>query len=336
MLFVRILRRQAIPALCGLSLLPLAPCAAAPANAAGKYPARPVTLVVGYAAGGSTDKLARLLARYMEDDLGQPVVVESRPGAAGNVGALAVAQAMPDGYALFMATVSSHAINPSLRPKATSGFDALASFEHVALVARYPLLVATTPASGMKTPEQMLAFLRAHPDKAFFSSAGAGSAGHLSGELIRLMAKVPLTHVPYKGGGPAMVGAMSGEVSLIIDPIPAMVPVVKSGRLVAIAVTSARRSPALPGVPSLGERAVPGFDVSSWAGIVAPAKTPRDVIDRLEASVAHALADPRLRAALVADGAQPSYLPGNGFRAFNEAERRRWGEVIRRAEVRLD
>ena len=133
-----------------------------------------------------------------------------------------------------------------------------------------------------------------------------------------------------------MVGAISGEVSLIIDPIPAMVPVVKSGRLVAIAVTSARRSPALPGVPSLGERAVPGFDVSSWAGIVAPAKTPRDVIGRLEASVAHALGDPRLRAALVADGAQPSYLPGNGFRAFNEAERRRWGEVIRRAEVRLE
>jgi len=322
-------RRKTFAALAAVAATALA--APLPGLAQGKYPNRPITLVVGYSPGGSTDKLARLLAQSMQDDLGQSVVVENRPGAAGNMGAQVVAQANPDGYTLFMATVSSHAINPWLYPK--SGLDAIQGFEHVALVARYPLLLAAAPGSGVKTPEQALGFMRAHPDKAFFSSAGVGSAGHLSGELVRLTAKVPMTHVAYKGGGPAMLGVMSGEVAVMIDPIPAMIPQVKSGKLTAIAITSSQRSPALPDVPTLNEHAIPGFDVTSWAGLVAPAKTPPDVVQRLEASVARALESPRFKAMLTADGARPSYLPGDKFRAFNEAERQRWGDVVKRAKI---
>lgn len=304
---------------------------AASAHAQSKYPSRPISLVVGYAAGGSTDKLARLVAQAMQDDLGQSVVVENRPGAAGNLGASAVALANPDGYTLFMATVSSHAINPWLYPK--SGVDPLKSFEHVALVARYPLLMAATPNSGIKTPDEALTFLRNNPSGAFYSSAGVGSAGHLSGELFKLMGKVSMTHVAYKGGGPAMMGAMSGEVSIMFDPIPAMLPQVKAGKLTAIAVTSNLRSSALPDVPSLNEQALPGFDVTSWAGIVAPAKTAPEILQRLRASVARALDTPRVKATLQADGAQVSFLPGEQFRVFNQAEISRWGEVIRNAKI---
>jgi tripartite-type tricarboxylate transporter receptor subunit TctC len=304
------------------------------AQAQGGYPARPISLVVGFSAGGSTDKLARLLAREMQDALGQQVVVENRPGAAGNIAAQYVAQAAPDGYTLFMATLSSQAINPWIYTKI--GFDPVKSFVPVALVARYPLVVAVNPALPAQTSAELLAYMRANPGKVFFSSAGSGSPGHLSGELVKSMAKVDMTHVAYKGGGPAMLAAMGGEVTMTIETIPAMIPHVKSGKLKGVAVTSGQRSSALPQLPTLSESGLAGFDVTSWAGIVAPARTPPDVMEKLQGAVGKALATPKLRSAMEADGALPSYLPGKPFQDFIAAELKRWGDVVRTANVKAD
>lgn len=317
-----------------LTLFGLAATVCCGAQAQGGYPARPVSLVVGFAAGGSTDKLARLLAREMQDALGQQVVVENRPGAAGNIAAQYVAQAAPDGYTLFMATLSSQAINPWIYTK--PGFDPLKSFEPVALVARYPLVVAVNPAVPTQTSAELLAYIRANPGKVFFSSAGSGSPGHLSGELVKSQAKVDLTHVAYKGGGPAMLAAMGGEVTMTIETIPAMIPHVKSGKLKGLAVTSAQRSPALPQLPTLAESGLAGFEVTSWAGIVAPARTPVDVLAKLQAAVGKALAVPKLKSAMEADGALPSFMPGRQFQEFTAGELKRWGEVVRGAGVKAE
>lgn len=304
------------------------------AHAESGYPARPISLVVGFAAGGSTDKLARLLAQGMQDALGKQVVVENRPGAAGNVAAQYVAQATADGYTLFMATLSSQAINPWIYPNA--GFDPLKRFEPVALVARYPLVVAVNPALPTPTSAELLAYTRANPGKVFFSSAGAGSPGHLSGELVKSMARVDMTHVAYKGGGPAMLAAMGGEVTMTIETIPAMIPHIKSGKLKGLAVTSSQRSPALPQLPTLAESGLAGFEVTSWAGVVAPARTPADVLEKLQAAVRKAMASPKLASAMEADGALPSYLPGNAFQDFMAAESKRWGDVVRAASIKVE
>ncbi len=317
-----------------LTLIGLAATTCCTAYAQGGYPARPVSLVVGFAAGGSTDKLARSLAREMQEALGQQVVVENRPGAAGNIAAQYVAQAAPDGYTLFMATLSSQAINPWIYAK--PGFDPLKSFEPVALVARYPLVVAVNPAMPTQTSAELLAYMRANPGKVFFSSAGSGSPGHLSGELVKSQAKVDMTHVAYKGGGPAMLAAMGGEVTLTIETIPAMIPHVKSGKLKGLAVTSGQRSAALPQLPTLAESGLARFEVTSWAGIVAPAKTPPNVLEKLQAAVGKALAAPRLKSAMEADGALPSYMPGKQLQVFTAAELKRWGEVVRGANVKAD
>ncbi|GLC91526.1 MFS transporter [Cupriavidus sp. TA19] len=328
-------KRQPFRRLCTtLAIFGVAATACCAAYAQGGYPARPVSLVVGFAAGGSTDKLARLLAREMQDALGQQVVVENRPGAAGNIAAQYVAQAAPDGYTLFMATLSSQAINPWIYPKLA--FDPIKSFEPVALVARYPLVVAVNPALPAQTSAELLAYMRANPGKVFFSSAGSGSPGHLSGELVKSMGKVDLTHVAYKGGGPAMLAAMGGEVTMTIETIPAMIPHVKSGKLKGLAVTSGQRSPALPQLPTLSEAGLAGFEVTSWAGIVAPAKTSPDVLEKLQAAVGKALAQPKLKSAMEADGALPSYMPGKQFQDFTAAELKRWGEVVRSANVKAE
>ncbi|TMS59775.1 tripartite tricarboxylate transporter substrate binding protein [Imbroritus primus] len=315
-----------------LALLAVSVCGTAVAQA--KYPSRPVNLVVGFAAGGSTDKLARLLAHEMQDALGQQVVIDNKPGAAGNIAAQYVAQSAPDGYTLFMATLSSQAVNPWIYSK--PGFDPARSFEPVALVARYPLVMALAPSTPQKSPADVIAYARANPGKVFFSSAGAGSPGHLSGELVKSMGNVSMTHVAYKGGGPAMLAAMSGEVTMTIETIPAMIPHVKSGKLKGLAVTSTERSSALPDLPTLAEAGLPGFDVTSWAGIVAPAKTPPAVLATLQAALAKSLESPKIRAAMAADGAQPSFLPGKQFGDFMATELKRWGEVVKTASVKVE
>ncbi len=298
------------------------------------WPGKPVTIVVGFAPGGSTDKLARLLGQAMQEHLGQQVIIDNKPGAAGNVAAQAVAASAPNGYTLFMTTLSSAAVNPWIYPNAR--LDPIKSYEPVALVARYPLVMAVNPGLNLKTTADVIRYLREKKDAVSFSSAGTGSPAHLAGELINAALGTKMMHVPYKGGGPAMLAAMSGEVALTIETSPAMIPHVKSGKLTGIAVSSATRSRALPDLPTLAESGVPGFEVTSWAGLVAPAGTPAEVLEKLQNAIVRAMDNPKLQAALDADGAAASYLPGEKFRAFNESELKRWGEVVRSAKVRAE
>ncbi|MCA0242877.1 MAG: tripartite tricarboxylate transporter substrate binding protein [Proteobacteria bacterium] len=296
------------------------------------YPSRPVTLQVGYGAGGTTDKVARLVALAMKETLGQSVVVENRPGAGGNLAAAAVAKSPPDGYTLYMATVSSHAIGPAMYQ--SLGFTPLGSFEPVALVAQYPLLVMASADFPAKTAAASLAYLKANPGKVFFGSAGVGSAGHLTGELLAARIGTTMNHVAYKGGSAASIAAMGGEISLMIDPLPGLLGNVRSGRLLPLAVSSSRRSTALPDVPTLAESGLAGFETNSWAGIVAPAGTPAAVVAKLQRAIDAALKSPAVAASLSADGVELTYLPGEPFRQFMASEMQRWGQVVKANRIK--
>lgn len=325
---LRIAGRRRLAALLGV-LLVMAPAGWLHAET---FPSRPVTLVVGYPPGGSTDKLARLLAQAMQERLGQQVIIDNRAGAAGNVAAQYVAQAQPNGYTLYMATLSSQAINPWLYENV--GFDPLKDLAPVAFVAAYPLVLAMAPSLPPTSVADALGYIRQNSGKVFFASAGTGSPGHLSGELFKSSGKVSMTHVPYKGGAPAMFAVMSGEATLAIETIPAMVPFIKGGKLKGLAVTSAKRSSALPQLPTLAESGMEGFDLTSWAGIVAPARTPPAVLHKLEEATLGALRDPKLQAALAADGAEVRLMPAEEFRKFQEREQAKWKEIVRLAELR--
>lgn len=298
------------------------------------YPTRPVRVVVGFAAGGSTDKLARLLAQRLSDELGQSVVVENRPGAAGNIAAEAVAGAAPDGYTLFMATLSSQAINPHLYQKLN--FDPLASFAPIMLVAKYPLLLVVPPQLGIGSVSELVAFARANPGKVFYASSGNGSPAHLAGEIFKNLTATDVRHVPYRGGAPAMMSLMSGETQFGFETIPSAIGHARSGKLRGLAVTSDSRSSAAPDLPTMQQAGIEHFVVTSWAGLVAPAGTPRAVIDRLTAATQATISARSIQEALSLDGAQPGSGDGAAFGQFMQSELKTWGEVVRRADARVE
>lgn len=308
--------------------------AAAGAWAQQAFPSEPVKIVVGFAAGGSTDKLARVLAQRMGEVLGQSVVVENRPGAAGNLAAEIVATAAPDGYTLFMATLSSQAINPHLYPKLK--FDPVKSFEPVALVAKYPLLLVVPPQLQLNSVQDLVAYAKANGGKTFFASSGNGSPAHLAGEIFRLSTGTNIQHVPYKGGGPAMLALMSNEAQFGFETIPSAIGHARSGKLKGLAVTSDKRSTAAPELPTMAETGVKNFSVTSWAGLLAPAGTPRDVLARLSQATAASIASPGVNAALVADGAEPGSGSSGDFGRFMAEEYQAWGNVVRAANVKVD
>ncbi|GAP33892.1 tripartite tricarboxylate transporter substrate binding protein [Piscinibacter sakaiensis] len=318
------------------TLFALACVAACLAGAAGAqtYPTKPIRMVVGFAPGGSTDKLARVLSQAMSEILGQTVTVDNRPGAAGNIAAEAVATAPADGYTVFMATVSSQAINPHLYPN--TRFHPLDSFEPVMLVAKYPLVLMVPPGSPVDGVPGFVDFARRQSGKLYFSSAGTGSPGHLAGEIFKQDVKVEATHVPYKGGGPAMLAVMADEVQFAFETIPSAISLVRSGKLKGIAVTSDRRSSAAPDLPTMQEGGVKGISVTSWAGLVAPARTPRPVLDRLGEATRLALQKPGVRSALAADGAEPGGGTAAEFARFMASELRSWGQVVKNAGTKLD
>lgn len=299
---------------------------------AADYPVKPITLVVGFPPGGSTDKLARILAQAMQRSLGQQVVVDNRAGAAGNIAAQYVAQSPPNGYTLFMATLSSQAINPWIYDN--TRFDPINDFTPVALVAAYPLVMVVAPNFPANSVREALKYIAENPGKIFFASAGQGSPGHLSGELLKTAGKLSMTHVPYKGGAQAMVAVMSGEAAVAIETIPAMVPLINSGRLKGLAVTSSERSAALPNLPTLAESGLTGFNLTSWSGVVVPARTPPQIRQKLEQAIASALRDPVVRSALHADGAEVRFVSGDDFRRFQERESAKWKGIVRLAELR--
>ncbi|MES2188087.1 MAG: tripartite tricarboxylate transporter substrate binding protein [Pseudomonadota bacterium] len=298
------------------------------------FPNKPIRMVVGFAPGGSTDKLARVLAQAMGEILGQSVVVDNRPGAAGNLAAELVATAPPDGYTLFMATLSSQAINPHLYSNLR--FHPLNSFESIALVAKYPLLLMVGPNVPVNNLQGFLDYTRSHSGKLYFSSAGNGSPGHLAGEIYKADVHVDATHVPYKGGSPAMLAVMADEVQFAFETIPSAIGLVRSGKLKGIAVTSDRRSSAAPELPTMREGGVTDFSVTSWAGLVAPAKTPKPVLARLAEATQKAMQQAGVRSALAADGAEAGGGTPAEFAQFMASELKSWGQVVRASGTKVE
>ena len=311
------------------------------ARAQGAWPNKPVRIVVPFAAGGTTDILARALAPELQRVFGQPFVVDNKPGAGGNSGAAEVAKAAGDGYTLLMGTVGTHAINPSLYPKMP--YDHVKDFVPVTLVAGVPNVLVLNPASAQKysvnSVADLVKALKANPGRLNMASSGNGTSIHLAGELFKSMTGTFMLHLPYRGSGPALIDLMAGNVDLMFDNLPSALPHIKNGRLKALAVTSAARSGALPEVPTVEEVGGPllkGYDASSWFGLLAPAGTPADVVSRVQQETAKALATPAMKERLLAQGAIPSGMTAAEFVRFIDAETRKWAKVVKASGAKID
>ena len=315
-------------------LAALAVMAPAWAQAATAYPSKPIRLLVGFPPGGSTDILSRQVGVRLAESLGQQVVIDNRAGAAGNLASELVARGNPDGYTLLMATVSSHGINPGLYKKVP--YDPVSDFAPVTLIASYPLILAVNPAVPVKNVKELIALAKGKPGALRFGSSGNGSPGHLSGEIFKNMAGIDIVHVPYKGGAPSTLAVLSGEVQITFATLPGAMPHIKSGKLNGPAVTTAKRSPALPEVPTIAESGLPGFDISSWAGLMAPAGTPKSVVLMLNAATVKALASHDMRERLAGEGAEPVGNTPEQFAAFVKAELAKWAQAIKQAGAQID
>ena len=305
------------------------PCAALAAfatlaHAQTPYPTKPIRIVVPFPAGGTTDILARAVAQRLTETLGQPVVVDNRPGAGGNIGAELVAKAAPDGYTLLMGTVGTHAINASLYAKMP--YDHVRDFAPVILVAGVPNVLVINPALPVNSVQELIAYGKANPGKLNFASSGNGTSIHLSAELFKTMTGVQMAHVPYKGSAPALVDLMGGQVQLMFDNLPSALPQIKAGKLKALAVTSAQRSSALPDVPTVIESGLPGFEASSWFGLLAPAGTPKDIIAKLNGEVAKWLATPGSQGKAGRAGRDPGRPVARRFHAAHRGGNREVAE----------
>lgn len=299
----------------------------------GAWPTKPIRLVVGYAAGGATDQIARLVAARLSDALAQQVVVDNRAGANSNLGAEAVARSPADGHTLYVYTVAN-TINASLY--ARLGYDPLKDFEPIGLMAKIPNILVVHPSLPITSVTDYQRFARSFRDGVTFASAGSGSSIHLSGELFKMEAKVPMLHVPYRGSAPAVNDLLGGLVHSMFDNAPSALPHVKAGKLRALAVTSAQRLPQLPDVPTLAESGFPGFDVQSWFGLAAPAATPRPVIQRLNAELQKVLAQSEVRTRLHEMAATPQPSSPEQMRKFAADEVQRWRQVVKAAAVTVD
>ncbi len=297
------------------------------------YPARPIRLVVTYPAGGGADLMARLVAPRMGEALGQPVVVENKGGASGQIGAGEVARAAPDGYTL-MLDASSFAVNPSLYSRLP--YDSAKAFTPVAVLARFPNVLVVTPTFAARDVAELMALARAKPGSVAFASSGNGSAQHLAGELFRQKAALDLTHVPYKGGAPALNDVIGGQVPLFFANMASSLPHVKAGRLRALAITGGKRSAALPEAPTMAEAGVPGFEVYEWNAIFAPAGTPAAVIAKLAAAIEKAVNSPDFQERVSALGGElTGYGPIEAER-FIRQQAELWGAVVRAGNVKVE
>jgi tripartite-type tricarboxylate transporter receptor subunit TctC len=324
--------RHFLSCLLGASTLALA--ALAPAQAPAAYPTKPIRLVVPFPPGGATDILAREVAKHLTDAWGQSVVVDNRPGAGGNIGSELVAKAAPDGYTLEMGTVGTHAINSSLYSKMP--YDHIKDFVPVILVAGVPNVLEVNPALPVNSVQELIAYAKANPNKLNFASSGAGTSIHLSGELFKVMAGVQMTHVPYKGSAPALADLIGGQVQLMFDNLPPSLPQIKAGKLRALAVTSATRAPALPDVPTVAEAGLPGFEASSWFGVLAPAGTPPAIVTKLNAEIAKWLTSPEAKEKLASVGANIAGGTPEDFARHIQAETSKWAKVVKESGAKVD
>jgi tripartite-type tricarboxylate transporter receptor subunit TctC len=311
-------------------------CAAAWSQSA-PYPSRPIRLIVGYPAGGASDVAARIVGQKLSERMGQPVVVENRPGSAGNIGADAVAKAAPDGYTLLLGTISL-SVNPSLYPKMS--YDPVKDLSAVAMISSTPFLLLVNPKTPYMSTRDLLDAARGNSSiKAGginYATAGNGSGSHLFIELLASTANIKLTHVPYKGAAPAMNDVLGNQVGLIFDNIITALPLVKTGKLRALGVSTRQLSKVAPDIPTLDEGGVSGFDATAWFGLFAPAGTPREIVSRLSREVAEAVKDPVVNEKLLQLGAEPMSSTPTAFSAFFKGEVAKWAQVVRTAKVQID
>ena len=308
-------------------------CCACAAHAQGQYPVRPIRIIVAYTPAGTTDILARALGQKFTEAWKQPVIVDNRPGANGNIGTEVAAKAPADGYTLLMATAGTHGVNPGLYPKLP--YDAVKDFAPISLTALVPNILVVNNALPVKNVQELIAYAKKNPGKLSFGSPGIGSTGHLSAELFKALAGIDMVHVAYKGSAPTLQDLMGGQVQVVIDNIPPYLPHVKAGKIRALAVTPAKRSPAAPELPTMAEAGVKGYDAASWFGLLAPAGTPADIVGQLSEETRRILNMPDVREKLLALGAQPAGSTPEEFARFIDAEIAKWNRVIRSANVTL-
>jgi tripartite-type tricarboxylate transporter receptor subunit TctC len=291
--------------------------------------------VVPYAAGGPVDLSARVIAPKLQQALGQPVVVENKPGAGGNIGADFVAKSAPDGYTLVVGAIATHAINPALYAKLA--YDPVRDFRHVALLVQVPNVLVVNNDVPARSVAELIRLAKAKPGSLDFASGSTGSTGHLAGELFKQLTGTYMVHIPYKGSAPAVADLLAGRVHLMFDNLASALPNIQAGKLRALAVTTVRRSSFLPELPTLDESGLKGFDMTTWWGLMAPAKTPQPVVDRLAAEAARALAAPDLAERWRAMGSEPPSVrtPGE-FTAFVERERKLYAELVKRSGATAD
>jgi len=299
-------------------------------HAADTYPSRPIRMIVAYPPGGGTDQVGRVMAEQLTVTLGQNVVVDNRGGATGNIGTELAARALPDGYTLLMGNVAPNAVNVSLFKKLP--FDPVKDFSPVSLVAITPNILVAHPSIPVKSIKELIAYAKAKPGTLNFPSAGVGSSSHLAGELLKSLAGISMVHVPFKGGGPALVAVIAGEVQIMFATMPAAMPHVKSGKVKPVAVTTAKRSKAMPDLPTIAESGVKGYDASTWYGLLAPSRTPPAIVTRLHGDTVKILAGPT-RQRLEAQGFEPDGGTPAEFASYIKSEITKWAKVIKDAGI---
>ncbi|HQY28038.1 MAG TPA: tripartite tricarboxylate transporter substrate binding protein [Burkholderiaceae bacterium] len=314
----------------GAAMLPVMPGAFAQQG----WPSKPIRFVVPFPAGGTTDILGRIVAAELNKAWGAQTVVENRGGAGGNIGAEAVARSAPDGYTMLVCTVGTHGINKSLYSKLP--FDPVKDFTPVTLLALVPNVIVVHPSVKAGTVKELIALLKANPGKLDYASSGNGTSIHLSAELFKSMTGTYMTHIPYRGSAPAIADLLAGQVQLMFDNLPSAMPHIRAGKLRALAVTSAKRAAALPDVPTVAEAGVPGYEASSWFGLVAPAGTPKEIAEKTQQAIAKAWTTPEVREKLLGQGADPVANSPGEFAKYIDAEIAKWARVVKASGARID
>ena len=297
------------------------------------YPAKPIRMVVPWPPGGTTDILGRVLGQKLSESFGQPVVIDNRGGAAGNIGSEAAAKSPPDGYTLLLGTMSTHAMNQFLYSKMT--YDPVNDVAPISLVANVATVLVVHPSLPVSNIKDLVVLAKANPGKLNFASGGVGSFNQLCAELLKLTAKIDIVHVPYKGGGPAVTDLLGGQVEMLFTGAPVTMPHIKAGKLKVIAVTDSKRAAALPEVPTIGE-ALPGYEFNNWYGVMAPAGTARPIVDKLNAETARILALPDVREKFTSLGADPTPSTPDKFGSVLKSDADKWGKIIKLTGARAD
>jgi len=305
----------------------------AAANAAA-YPDKPIRMLVGFAAGGGTDTTARAIGQPLSEALGQQVIVDNRPGAAGNIAADITAHSVPDGYTILMGTIAALAINPSLYQKLP--FDPLKDFEPISLAVSSMNVLVVHPSVAAKNVKELIALAKAQAGKLTYGSSGVGGAGHLAGVLFDQLAGTKMIHVPYKGGAPAIIALVSGEVNMVFATAETAVPQVKAGKIRALGVTTAKRSALLPDLPTIAEGGLPGYEANNWYGLLAPAKTPAAIVERLNREVVKVLNMPNVKEQLFRSGLDASPSTPKEFGAYIKSEMAKWSKVVKASGAKAE